>query len=637
MNFLKFQIMSLKITFCNIVIVTILLLVSSIPLLRINYLRIPFMTFERNLNPPCFQWKSLYHYFLTESSCQDYSQVNSLIWTYDGTGLMKYIQWIVIRKLAKMRITRLNDDCHIAEERFFPSESMTDPLIQVYIIAVATNLANQSKCATKIHQIANVDPTRLKQIYFKRRSVRATVFFQQLDSMTENFNITPSLNNSLVEQMINFTPKQWTNINSEDLIQSNLTDCERVLTSFLSALGLNTSLNRIQNIIENDSYQFLEDATWWDQSEVAERLVNQSIPSYSGNFTYTNDFYYLHGNQSFTEYLYRSRRCYHEGLFPQWQSENITRRSSMDNPDRCAWKPFDCAFSDIYSFADREQMYQLIDSQYFFNEKPLKCGFAVPTVFDQIRKIYARNDTCKTIIFTAITNCYDPLPIIVQDTIIPSSCFIALLDTKTINAYKNQNNSMSNITWDFVDLGFNATTFSAPAKSSEILKIVGLRLFPLAKWIIWLDGKARVSNLTEILIQARAPFIGASHPISEQTSATEVDSTIGLINVRLQPGTLESRNSILDITTQQEEYKRDGFYSRSDALKLKMFDIAGIAYRNHHPCIYRYLCAWHNEVAYYSYRGQLSVYYPAERMNLTNYFHFIPIHLFNTSLHQSVC
>ena len=74
------------------------------------------------------------------------------------------------------------------------------------------------------------------------------------------------------------------------------------------------------------------------------------------------------------------------------------------------------------------------------------------------------------------------------------------------------NSTISNIKWDWIDLGVDATPFSVPAKSAETLRIVGQRMFPLAKWIIWLDGKAHMNNISELLLQARAPVIGAHHP-----------------------------------------------------------------------------------------------------------------------------
>jgi hypothetical protein len=170
-----------------------------------------------------------------------------------------------------------------------------------------------------------------------------------------------------------------------------------------------------------------------------------------------------------------------------------------------------------------------------------------------------------------------------------------------------------------IDLGFDAMPFSVAAKTAETLKIVGQYLFPLAKWIIWLDGKGQMSDISQLLAQVQAPFIGAAHPDGTRTSASEVNPTIGHLGYREKPLSQRLNDSILDINLQEQEYKRDGFYSRSDILKLKMYDIAVFLYRNNHPCILRYLCAWHNEVNYYSYRGQLSVYYPAVRFNLTDY------------------
>jgi hypothetical protein len=523
----------------------------------------------------------------------------------------------------------MDHDCDVVQEHCFTPDSTDDTFIQIFIMSLFANFTEQSECSTKINQISNTILRQRHQLYFKRKSLKATVFFQQLD-------FTVTVNTSLITKGNYFTSNQWTIIDSEDLIQSNLTDCENVLTNFLSLLGLNTSSSVIQNILQHDSHRFIEDATWWDQSEVAERILYQSIPSCSSNFTYSNDFYYLHGDRSFLEYLNKTRQCYTQGIFTQLQFEKIINRCSTDKPDRCLKKPFDCAFSDLYSFADREQIYQPFDTNHYFNDKPVKCGFVIPSIFDQVRQKYARNHTCETIVFTSITNCYDPLPEI-NGAILPSFCFVALLDRKTIDAYKKFYSGKNlSVQWDLFDLGVNATPFSVNAKTAEPLKIVGLRLFPLAKWIIWLDGKARMNNIRELLSTVQAPFVGAAHPDIRRTSASELRPTIDHLNNRkLLSGRLN--DVLFDISLQEQEYKRDGFYSRSDALRLKLYDIAIILYRNNHPCISRYLCAWHNEVNYYSYRGQLSVYYPAVRFNVTNYLHFLPRKFYTTVGHRGVC
>jgi hypothetical protein len=369
---------------------------------------------------------------------------------------------------------------------------------------------------------------------------------------------------------------------------------------------------------------------------VAERILTLSFPSRPATLTYSNDFYYLHGDRSFIQYLFDNRQCYNQGIFAQIQTETVIKKS-----ERCSIKPFDCSFSDLYSFNDREEIYQQYNIKNYFNSKSLKCGFAIPSIFDKVRNLYGRNHTCETIIFTAVTNCYDPLPVI-TGKVLPSFCFIALLDTKTIDAYKRLNIAQgrlanSRIKWDLIDLGFDATPFRVAAKTAETLKIVGQRMFPMAKWIIWLDGKARIDSIDKILTQAHAPVIGAHHPDVLRTSESEVYPTIGRLQSNTDPLSIELNNSIQEIELQRQNYKYDGFYSRSDALGLTMFDIAIFMYRNNHPCIFRYLCGWHNEVNYFSHRGQLSVYYSAVRLTLTDYLHFLPKIFYATYAHLSVC
>jgi len=625
----------------------ILLLICSTLVIRYDLHRIPFNILRKDFHSHCFEWQSIDYRLPTTYACLYYSQMKSLVWTYDGTGIMKYVQWIVTRKLGNIRITRLNNNCRIIKENYFSSNSRDYTFIQIYIMSLSSNFSDESICSIKINQIANINLKRINQLYFKRKSLNATVFFQQLDLMKHNDNFTFSTNIFLKERIEKanyitnrfsnyFISTKWTVIDSEDLIKANLIECEKVLMDFISLLGLYKSIPIVKNIIEYDSHKFMEDATWWDQSEVAERILNMSIPSRSSNFTYSNDFYYLHGNRPFIQYLFENRQCYNAGIFTQMQFETITNRSSTDKPDRCSSKPFDCAFSDLYSFNDREQIYQQFDTSDYFNNKSVKCGFIIPSIFDKVRNRYGRNHTCQTIIFTCVTNCYDPLPE-VESVILHSFCFVALLDTKTINTYKKIYPTNASIKWDLFDLGTDATPFSAAAKSVETLKIVGQRMFPLAKWIIWLDGKAKIRNISELLLQVQAPVIGVAHPDPGRTSANEVGPTIGHLQNRYKSRPHPHDNWKLDITLQQQEYQRDGFYSRSDALQLKMYDIAIFLYRNNHPCIFRYLCGWHNEVNYFSYRGQLSVYYAAVRFNLTNYLHILPAKFYTTFSHRQVC
>lgn len=592
---------------------------------------------KHDFNLHCFPWQSADHRSFTSYECRHRSEMDSIIWTHSSSGFMKYLQWIVIRKIANIRITHLDNDCCITHVNEYFSIQRSNQFIQIYLIPLSANFTYQSKCTNRIKKIDDISLENTNHIYFTRRSVHATVFYAQLDALTNvhrecSFQLSNTLIQNVQQISHHLSALKWAFVYDEDFVHETIDESEDKLRYLFSLLRLNQS----NSLIEYDSHRFLADATWWDQSHVAENIINEFIPTHRTKLIYVNDFYYLHGSQSFLQYMYKNRQCYTHGIFTQLQFETKKNRISTDIPNRCLRKPFDCAFSDIYSFSDREQLYEQFDNKKDFNEKSIKCGFAVSSIFDRVRERYARNQTCQTIIFTSISNCYDPLPE-VEGIILPSFCFVALLDTKTINAYKEFYANRSTVAWDLVDLGRAFEPFSIAAKTAETLKIVGEHLFPVAKWIIWLDGKGRLNSIDEVLIQAQTPFIAAPHPALNRTSESEVNETLSRLRSREKPFSFRMNISVADIRLQEKQYKHDGFYRRSEELKLKMYDIAIFLYRNNHPCISRYLCGWHNEINYYSYRGQLSVYYSAVRLNLTKYLAALPLTFFSTVNHQAVC
>ncbi|CAF4973756.1 unnamed protein product [Rotaria sp. Silwood1] len=256
----------------------ILLLICLSIGIPLEFHRLSLPVLQKSFDSSCFEWISDNQRLTTTYHCSNSTQISSFIWTYDGTGIMKYIQWIIIRKLSNIKITRLNQDCYIIQENYFSTNLTNDMFIQIYIMSLSANLAVKSQYLMKSN-FNNSLKNLIKQA---------------------NYNIKYFLNY--------FTSINLTIVNSEDLIKINLIDCEKILINFIS-------LFEIKNIIQYDSYQFIEDSTWWDQSNVAEIILNMSIPFRSENFTYSNDFYYLHGDRSFIQYLYDNRQCYSEGIF----------------------------------------------------------------------------------------------------------------------------------------------------------------------------------------------------------------------------------------------------------------------------------------------------------------------------------
>ncbi|CAF0915279.1 unnamed protein product [Adineta ricciae] len=566
------------------------------------------------------------------------ASINAIIWTYDGTGLMKYIQWILTRKLGNIRITQFDDHFCIRKQDSFTFNSTNQSLIQIYIVSLTADLKNQSRCKQAVDRIIRDNKTH---IYFKRKSVAATVVFHELDSRkpssTLNISLieakirkTADINKYISKHFINKASIRWKIIDSEELVHADLVQCEASLLDFISLFKFNIADSLLASIIEYDSHRFIKDAVWWDRSDVAERVLNMSIPPRSSNLTYEDDFYYLHGRRSFIEYLVDNRQCFTRGTFAQLQSETRPNRMSTDNIDRCSLNEFDCAFSDIYSFEDREKLY--VQANY----ESIKCAFTIPSIFDIVRKRYARNHTCETIVFTSIIRCYDPLPRLEGKS--PSSfCYVAIVDAQTYKALKYHTPHYTTARWDLVNVGEKAALFASPAKTVETLKTLGQRMFPLAKWIVWMDGKAHLINIADILRKSGVSILSARHSERDRTSAIEVRYTIERIRDREGSVSLRFNQTVSDIKRQEAEYQRDGFYSRSDAMNLRMYDIAMFMYRNNHPCNFRYLCGWHNEINYFAYRGQLSVYYAAVRMNITDHFGIIPRSHYHTYAHLGIC
>ncbi|CAF2651486.1 unnamed protein product [Rotaria sp. Silwood2] len=416
------------------------------------------------------------------------------------------------------------------------------------------NVNNNSTCSTDLVRIIKFEKEKINQIYFKRKSILATVAYQYLDKMRQDRNLTfdwkisfsttikkaTIVTKHLISYFKSIPNKKSTIINSEDMIHSNFIDSKKQLIDFISLLGFNTSTQTFKDIVHN-----------------------------------------------------------------------------------------------------REQLYQSYAPNNYFNINPIKRGFTIQSILDKVRNRYAHNDKCQIIVFICITNCYDDLPII-RETVPPGTCFVALLDTKTMSAFKQ--NSLTGVDpmnmqnqWDLIDLGSSDSLFRVAAKLTETVKMLGHRMFPMAKWFVWLNGKAFIINIKQILLLATTSIIGLHHHDYNRTSESEVNLTIIRVILREIDNAVQLNNTLQEIDLQQAEYKRDGFYSRSNTIRLPMFDIAIFIYRNNHPCSFRYLCGWHNEINYFSYRGQLSVYYSAQRLNLSDYLGFIPRQFYHTLGHRITC
>ena len=116
---LRFRIMDAISPSHRLLIGLVLLFLFSSIILNYDLQHLPLNLIFKNSHSHCFAWESTVNQSSTFYDCRHYSQMSSIVWTYDGTGFMKYLQWIVTRKLANVRITRLNYHCQITYQHFY--------------------------------------------------------------------------------------------------------------------------------------------------------------------------------------------------------------------------------------------------------------------------------------------------------------------------------------------------------------------------------------------------------------------------------------------------------------------------------------------------------------------------------------
>lgn len=536
--------------------------------------------------------------FVENSHTAASNEFSTIIWSHEGSGLQNFIDWIVVRRLSRVSIIRFDSRCSIVENVDLTPESESQNSIRIHFVPFSIKTEDQATFRRNFFVEIASKRKSVRQIEFRRRSKVATILYHRID----NFPVVTRV----------FTSKffkNFTKIFHEDLIAEKLDETRKILGNFLS--NLNISVDR--NLIEEDSIYFTHDALWWDRSDFVENSSN--LETYFPGMSKT----------STEKYLSRNRQCARNGIFFQNQHETDVSRSL---PKECRRKPFDCLFSDILHFDEREQIYESAGTS-----RPLKCGFAVSSVFDRVRKLYRANQTCRIVFATTISKCYDPLPEIIGK-IESGFCFVALLDSQTFRTLSTRKHK---INWHFIDLGSNLGIFSHDAKTSETLRTSGLRLFPAADWVIWVDGKGEILNVTQLMGELKTPFVGPPHSDPNRTPEKEFIVTIPYLRFRDR---FDPEKSVVvqeEIKFQYDTYRREQFFNRSKEFQIEMYDLAVVAYRNHQPCLRQYLCAWHNEVNYFSFRNQLSVFYPAVRMKILGYLSFFSHRLIRTKLHRRIC
>eukprot|EP01062_Namystynia_karyoxenos_P003343 TRINITY_DN11194_c0_g1_i1.p1 TRINITY_DN11194_c0_g1~~TRINITY_DN11194_c0_g1_i1.p1 ORF type:complete len:524 (+),score=133.59 TRINITY_DN11194_c0_g1_i1:82-1572(+) len=226
------------------------------------------------------------------------------------------------------------------------------------------------------------------------------------------------------------------------------------------------------------------------------------------------------------------------------------------------------------------------------------CGDLWRSGLGQVARRY-ESAPCRIVVASAIYGAYDTLPpdpAVADRARLERSiasgevCFVFMYDTRTAAAGLKGIGSV----WrtELVDpLPYPGEL----ARSFVTTKLLAHRLFPAAESILSVDGKVVLT----------------AHPVDILGSRALGDAGLVLIKHPYLPDTeiefygefYQKRHDCERVERQHRQYRDEGFKGQGQVDSCMI-----VMRRPRAPCVQRLLCAWHTEVALFSYREQLSFF-----------------------------
>jgi len=248
---------------------------------------------------------------------------------------------------------------------------------------------------------------------------------------------------------------------------------------------------------------------------------------------------------------------------------------------------------------DKFQGCQTYDD-WIFSTSAVPCGFLSPSGYDAFMESKAFKH-CKIVVYTVIHGGYDVLKSVSERE--EKVCYIAFVDSLSLKLIE-ENKSGSG--WD-VQLISPLPYPSDLPKSSRVPKLLAWRLFPDAMYSIYIDGKIslKVSPMKLVELLGLNGELAIFHHAYRISTFTEFGAEI-----------FGQAHDCEKIVRMWRSYrKRELLHSTG------MIDSCLIIRRHQNVTHGADLlsCHWHNDVAEFSHREQLSFFPVADRLNLRSY------------------
>ncbi|KAJ9140886.1 hypothetical protein P3X46_031478 [Hevea brasiliensis] len=235
-------------------------------------------------------------------------------------------------------------------------------------------------------------------------------------------------------------------------------------------------------------------------------------------------------------------------------------------------------------------------------------------------KLYMQ--TCEVVVSTCAFGGGDDLyqPIGVLDTSLQKVCFLAFWDEITLAAQELKGRTIGEDhfigKWRIVvarDLPFMDQSLNG-----KIPKMLGHRLFPHAKYSIWVDSKSQVRRDPVGVLEALLWRSNSVLAISQHGARSNVyEEATAVVN--------KHKATPEDVEVQLTRYRQDGLPEDKRFNGKKALNEASVIVREHTPLTNLFMCLWFNEVVRFTSRDQLSFPYVLWRLKWLKDINVFPV------------
>ncbi|XP_040996664.1 probable hexosyltransferase MUCI70 [Juglans microcarpa x Juglans regia] len=230
--------------------------------------------------------------------------------------------------------------------------------------------------------------------------------------------------------------------------------------------------------------------------------------------------------------------------------------------------------------------------------------------------------TCRAVVSTCAFGGGDDLyqPIGMSEASFRKVCYVAFWDEITLSAQESVENRIGENgfigKWRVVVV--RELPFADQRLNGKIPKMLGHRLFPRAKYSIWVDSKSQFRRDPLGVLEALLWRSNSVLAISEHGARSSVYDEAKAV-VKKNKATPE------EVEVQLTQYRRDGFPEDKRFNGKKALAEASVIVREHSPLTNLFMCLWFNEVVHFTSRDQLSFPYVLWRLKVLKNINMFPV------------